>query len=92
MRMGFVFRILWLVILVPIIFVSERVSDQAAERLALTHLMVIDVREGTTRADSTVLIVGNLIEAVGPSAAVRLPKHTHVVNSRGRFLIPGGMS
>jgi imidazolonepropionase-like amidohydrolase len=93
MRLGFVFRILFLLILVPRVFVSGQTSGQASSeasgQLALTHLTVIDVRDGTTRPDTTVLIAGNRIQDVGPSTAIRLPKHAQVVNARGRFLIPG---
>jgi imidazolonepropionase-like amidohydrolase len=85
MKLGVVFRSLILLMLVSPVFVS----GQASGPLALTHLTVIDVRDGTTRADTTVLIAGSRIESVGPSAAIRLPKHTRVVDARGRFLIPG---
>jgi imidazolonepropionase-like amidohydrolase len=93
MRLGFVFRILMVLTLVPRVFVLGQASSQSSgevpARLALTHVTLVDVRDGTTHADTTVLIAGDRIESVGPTSAIRLPKHTRVVNAGGQFLIPG---
>lgn len=64
-------------------------ASQTSSQIALTHVTVIDVRDGFTNADMTVLVLGNRISAVGQSKDTRLPKQARVVAGRGRFLIPG---
>ena len=57
--------------------------------IAFTHVMVIDGVISTPRADQTVIIRGNRITTVAPSASTAIPAGTRVVNSRGKFLVPG---
>jgi imidazolonepropionase-like amidohydrolase len=64
-------------------------ASQTPSQIAVTHITVIDVRDGSVNADMTVLVLGNRISAVGPSKGIRLPKQAHVVDGRGQFLIPG---
>jgi imidazolonepropionase-like amidohydrolase len=61
----------------------------AQTQLALTHVNVIDVRHGTIQTNRTVLVVGSRIDAVEAGNHVRLPRHTTVIDARGKFLIPG---
>jgi Amidohydrolase family len=65
------------------------VSSDALSEIALTHVTVIDTRDGSTRSDMTVLILGNRISAVGSNTSVRLQKRICVIDGRGKFLIPG---
>jgi imidazolonepropionase-like amidohydrolase len=70
--------------------VSERTAQPSGKTpLAITHVTVIDCSGAATRPDSTVLIVGSDIAAVGPSDDVRTPAGGRVVDGRDRFLIPG---
>ncbi|CAN5816146.1 hypothetical protein BH23GEM5_BH23GEM5_25870 [soil metagenome] len=39
--------------------------------------------------NQTVLIAGNRIQAVGPSARVKIPTDAQVVDATGKYLIPG---
>ncbi|HYY56555.1 MAG TPA: amidohydrolase family protein [Pyrinomonadaceae bacterium] len=57
--------------------------------LAFTHVTVIDVTGEKPKPDMTVLIRGNRIEAMGPTATTRLPKGARVVDATGRFMLPG---
>lgn len=41
------------------------------------------------RPNSTVLIEGSKISAVGPDAAIEIPKDARVIDASGKFLIPG---
>jgi imidazolonepropionase-like amidohydrolase len=59
------------------------------EAIAITHVSVIDVASGATRADNTVLISGNRITFVGPAVAAPIPPGARVLDGRGKFLIPG---
>ncbi|HEX2080543.1 MAG TPA: amidohydrolase family protein [Longimicrobium sp.] len=64
-------------------------ADPASASLAITHVTVVDVAGGSSRADQTVLVAGNRILAVGPAAGVRVPAGARVVDGAGKYLIPG---
>ncbi len=66
----------------------------AAERaetapLAITHVTVIDTTGGPARPDMTVVVEGDRITQVAPSAAAAIPKGARTLDGAGRFLIPG---
>jgi imidazolonepropionase-like amidohydrolase len=63
-------------------------SDTLSE-VAIAHVTVLDVRDGSTEADMTVLILGGRISVVGSSKDTPLPKQARVINGQGKFLIPG---
>lgn len=61
-------------------------------RVAIVGATVVHPeREGAAAAapDSTVVIAGNRIEWVGPSAAAPVPENARVVDGRGRWVVPG---
>jgi hypothetical protein len=53
------------------------------------HVTVIDTNRASIHQDITVVIVGNHIADVGKAAQVMLPNSAQVIDSRGKFLIPG---
>lgn len=57
--------------------------------IAIMHVTVVDVADGSVQPDQTVLISGNRITAVGASATVMVPPEARVVDARGRYVIPG---
>lgn len=57
--------------------------------LAFTHVAIVDVQGERVLPDQTVLIAGNRIQIVGPSAGVRIPSGARAVDARGKYLIPG---
>jgi imidazolonepropionase-like amidohydrolase len=71
--------------------VAFRAAATPPGRIAITHVGVIDVREGTVEADMTVLIEGTKITAILPSKSMESlpPKDTRVIDGRGKFLLPG---
>ncbi len=64
-------------------------AQTVGQPLALRHATVVDVRDGGLLPDQTVLIAGNRIEALGPSATTPLPSGVKVIDIEGRYLIPG---
>src|SRR6266481_9618164 len=56
---------------------------------AITHITVIDVRNGTAVADQTVIITGAKITEVGNALKISVPKKATRIDGRGKFLIPG---
>jgi imidazolonepropionase-like amidohydrolase len=57
--------------------------------VAISGVTVVDVRDGSLRAERTVLVAGNRITAVGPADQVRIPDDADLVDAAGGFLIPG---
>jgi imidazolonepropionase-like amidohydrolase len=60
-----------------------------AVTLVLQHVTVIDGTDRPPQPDQTVVIVGGRITTIGPAERVKLDKTAHVVEARGKFLIPG---
>src|SRR5215467_7569219 len=58
-------------------------------QIAITHVTIIDVHDGSAKPEITVLISGNRIFAVGPSEKIPIPKRSRVIDGQGKFLIPG---
>ena len=56
---------------------------------AVTGGTIIDVRTGRTTAGATVLMAGDRITAVGPSASVAVPADATRIDASGAWLIPG---
>ena len=57
--------------------------------VAVTHATVIDVASGASSADQTLVMAGNRIARLGPSATTPVPRGARVMNARGAFVIPG---
>jgi imidazolonepropionase-like amidohydrolase len=57
--------------------------------VALRNVTVVNVIDGSLRADQTVLVAGNRITAVGPADEISVSDNTDVIDAAGGFLIPG---
>jgi imidazolonepropionase-like amidohydrolase len=57
--------------------------------LAYTHAKVLDVDRGRWLADQTVVVVGDTIKTVGPSARVQVPAGAETIDLTGKALLPG---
>jgi hypothetical protein len=64
-------------------------AAQEKSALALTHVAVVNVADGSVKPDMTVLVRGSRIRAVGPTTTVSVPEAAVVVNAAGKFLVPG---
>ena len=58
-------------------------------QIAFTHVTVIDATGAAPQPDRTVIVSGHKILDLGKSAEISIPKSATVVDSRGKFLIPG---
>jgi len=63
--------------------------EPAGACVAITPVTVIDVAAGTARPDSTVVVRGDRIAAVGPATTTPVPAGAAVIDGRGKYLIPG---
>ena len=57
--------------------------------LVITHATVIDATGAPPQRNSTVLIDGTQISAVGPDSSLEIPTGARVIDATGKFLIPG---
>ncbi len=69
--------------------VKELLISQKDNALALTHVTVIDCTGTAARPNSTVVITGGRVSAVGLSETVKIPSGAGVAEANGKFLIPG---
>lgn len=60
-----------------------------APLVALTHARVVDGTGAPAKDDHTVIIRGDRIEAVGPSASLTIPNGATTLDLAGRTVIPG---
>ena len=67
---------------------AEASPAQAQLGIVIGGVNVVDVREGSIVANQTVLIRGNRIESVEPSAKSEIPEGYLYVDGEGRFLMP----
>ncbi len=59
------------------------------KRIAIVHGLILDGRGGPPVDDGTLIIRGDLIEAVGPAAATPVPKDARILDARGKTVMPG---
>ncbi len=64
-------------------------TTASASQIAITHITIIDVRDGSRQQDMSVLISGDRTGVIGSSKKVQLPKQSRVIDGHAKFLIPG---
>ena len=64
-------------------------AQQELRPIVFAHVTVIAVADNRPMVDQAVVISGNRIVAVGPTATVDVPKGSRMVTARDKFLIPG---
>ena len=57
--------------------------------VALTHVRLADGTGSPARSDQTVILNGNRIQTVGPSASTAIPQNAQVIDLTNHTLIPG---
>lgn len=76
------------------VMIAGQVSAQPKQNtqskpVVFTHVTVIDATGAAAQPDMTVVIVGDRIRELGSTKKVFVPKNAQVVDSTGKFLIPG---
>jgi imidazolonepropionase-like amidohydrolase len=64
-------------------------AQVALGHLALTGLTIIDANHQTLVPDQTVLITDQIISEVFPDGTKSLPASCHILNLKGKYLLPG---
>lgn len=71
----------------------ERLARDLARRpartLAFTGATLFDSESATTRPNTTVVVSGNRITAVGADGRTTIPAGAEVIDARGKMLVPG---
>jgi hypothetical protein len=65
------------------------VAQYAAPPIAFTHVTVLTMADSQALVNQTVVISGNRIVGLGPSATMTLPAGSRVIKASGKFLLPG---
>jgi hypothetical protein len=72
---------------------NARLAHELAQHLdhplAVEHVRLFDSEQAAIREDQTVVINGQRITMVGPSAAVVVPKDAQHIDGKGKTLLPG---
>lgn len=78
-------------VLVLCVVVSALITGAAAAQspLVIQSVTVVDVRDGSLRADRTVVIEGDRIIAIAADAEIDVPETATVIDGSSKFLIPG---
>jgi uncharacterized protein len=57
--------------------------------LAIVGATIVDTENGHLLPNTTILVTGNRIQALGPTAGIRVPPRARVIDGRGKYVIPG---
>jgi imidazolonepropionase-like amidohydrolase len=68
---------------------ARTLTRKPATPLAFTNANLFDAETGRVIPNSTVVVEGNRIKAVGVGGKVNVPKNAEVIDARGRLLMPG---
>jgi Amidohydrolase family len=76
----------------PVVTNALELTSQGPEpsgSIAVVHATVIDATGASPKADMTILVEGDRIVALGAADEITVPPGAHVVDARGKFVIPG---
>lgn len=68
---------------------ARELAQHPAHPVAFEHVRLFDSEQAAVQEDQTVVIEGERIAIVGPSASVNLPKDAEIVDGHGKTLLPG---
>jgi imidazolonepropionase-like amidohydrolase len=69
--------------------ISKGIPGDRSSSLAIVGATLIDGTGSAPIPDAAVVIEKGRIKAAGPRAKVKIPKHAHVVDAQGKYLLPG---
>jgi imidazolonepropionase-like amidohydrolase len=69
--------------------IAEKFAHKPAGPLAIEHANLFDAESLKSLPNTTVLIKGNRIEAVGPDGEVAIPSGAQKIDAAGKALLPG---
>jgi imidazolonepropionase-like amidohydrolase len=69
--------------------ISKGIPGSHSATLAIVGATLIDGTGAAPLPDSAVVIRDGRILAAGPRTSVKIPRHAHVVDAKGKFILPG---
>jgi hypothetical protein len=76
-----------LLLILSVLLLARATPNHTQASIVFTHVTIIDVTGSVPRRDTTVVITGDRISAIGDNISV--PADAQVVDATGKFLIPG---
>jgi len=86
MNKALLFLSVWLL---PVGLFAQQGDNNQQKTLVFTHVTVIDATGAPAKTDMTVVVKGDCIAALGKTASLDVPENAHVVDAKGKFLMPG---
>lgn len=68
---------------------GRTLAHRPAGPVAFRNANLFDAETGRSRPGTTVVVVGNRIQAVGPDGSVAIPQGAQVIDAAGKALLPG---
>lgn len=69
--------------------VIAAVAPAGATTIALTHVTILNVEDGSRRTNQTLIVEDGVITKVGAVDAVKIPALAETIDGSGKFVIPG---
>jgi imidazolonepropionase-like amidohydrolase len=82
-------RLIVLLLAVSFCVASSGKEAPPTARVYIIHVTVINTETGRESSDQTVIIAGDRISSIQPSASMHLPRGAKLIDASGKFLIPG---
>jgi imidazolonepropionase-like amidohydrolase len=68
---------------------ARTLGHKPVASLAFVHANLFDTETATIRPNTTVVVTGNKITAVGADKQITIPQGTEIIDARGKTLMPG---
>lgn len=68
---------------------STTVGAAVQRPTAITHASVLPMDRNSALTDQTIIVRNGRIEALGPSARVKVPRDATIISARGQWVVPG---
>jgi imidazolonepropionase-like amidohydrolase len=68
---------------------ARTLTRKPSAPLAFTHANLFDSETGKSLPNTTVVVEGNRVKAVGRDGSVKIPANAEVIDARGKTLMPG---
>lgn len=68
---------------------AKALADRPLNGLAITGARLFDADSAVIRENMTVLVLGDMIQAVGKDGTIKLPADVQVIDAAGKTLMPG---
>src|SRR6185503_1188881 len=79
----------WLAFVLAACLIVPSAARSQATALAIVGATVIDGNGGPPLTDAVIIVSGQRISAIGPSATLRIPDGATVIDAKGRYVLPG---